>query len=249
MTAATAGTGLAPPWSVQHYELFYWAEIQGRGEFIRLVLEDAGAHYVDVARHPGGDEKLEQVLDGAFDQLLPFAVPVMRAGNLVISQTVAITSFLGGQLGLAPGTEQQRLAALSYALTIADLVNEVHDTHHPISVEETYETQRAAARERAKVFRAARLPKFTGWLERLLERNGDVLVGNHVTYVDLAAFQVFEGLSYAFPKAMAKQELPRLRALRDHVAQRPRITAYLTSERRIPFNEMGIFRHYPELDG
>lgn len=234
---------------MQRYELFYWPEIQGRGEFIRLVLEDAGADYVDVGRQDGGEDRLGAVLDGAFDQLLPFAVPVLRAGDIVISQTVAITSFLGAQLGLAPVTDPQRMAALSYALTIADLVAEVHDTHHPLSVDETYEHQKTAAAHRAKAFRTSRLPKFTGWIERLLERNGDVIVGNSITYVDLAAFQVFEGLSYAFPKAMAKQDLPRLRGLRDRIAQRPRLTAYLTSERRLPFNEMGIFRHYPALDG
>ncbi|NVB77634.1 MAG: glutathione S-transferase [Kofleriaceae bacterium] len=231
------------------YELFYWPEIQGRGEFIRLVLEDAGADYVDVAREEGGDARLEEVLDGAFDQLLPFALPVLRAGQVVLSQTAAITSFLGHQLGLAPTNEPQRMTALSYALTIADLVTEVHDTHHPTTVDEAYERQKAAAAHRAKSFRLSRLPKFTGWLERILERNGDVLVGHSITYVDLAAFQVYEGLTYAYPKAMAKQKLPRLRALRDRVAQRPRIIDYLTSDRRPPFNEMGIFRHYPELDG
>ncbi len=234
---------------MQRYELFYWPEIQGRGEFIRLVLEDAGADYVDVGRQEGGDAKLEEVLGGAFDQILPFALPVLRAGQVVISQTAAITSYLGAQLGLAPANEPQRMAALSYALTIADLVTEVHDTHHPTAVDETYEHQKAAAAQRAKAFRTGRLPKFTGWLERVLERNGDVLVGDRVTYVDLAAFQVFEGLTYAFPRAMAKQPLPRLRALRDRIAQRPRITEYLTSDRRLPFNEMGIFRHYPALDG
>jgi glutathione S-transferase len=231
------------------YELFYWPEIQGRGEFIKLVLEDAGADYVDVGREEGGDARLEEVLDGAFDQLLPFALPVLRAGQVVISQTAAITSYVGHQLGLAPTNEPQRMAALSYALTIADLVTEVHDTHHPTTVDEAYERQKAAAAQRARSFRTSRLPKFTGWLEQILERNGDVLVGNSITYVDLAAFQAFEGLTYAYPKAMAKQKLPRLRALRDRVAQRPRITEYLTSERRLPFNEMGIFRHYPELDG
>lgn len=233
------------------YELYYWPEIQGRGEFVRLVLEDADCAYVDVGREPGGDERLEAVLDGEREGVLPFALPVLVAGPIVVAQTAAITSFLGARHHLAPSDERGRLGALTLALTIADLVAEVHDTHHPTTVEEAYETQKAAARERATAFRRNRLPKFLGYLERNLERNGEVLVGAAVSYADLAAFQILEGLSYAFPRAMARHrgEIPRLLALRDRVAQRPRLLRYLTSPRRLPFNQQGIFRHYPELDG
>ncbi len=233
------------------YELLYWPEIQGRGEFVRLVLEDTGCDYVDVAREPGGEAKLEEALGGGHDGVLPFAPPVLYAGAIVIAQTVAITRFLGERHDLAPRDEAGKQAALTIALTIADLVAEAHDTHHPTSVDQTYETQQAAARERAAAFRRARIPKFLGYLERNLERNGEVLVGREVSYADLAAFQVVEGLSYAFPRAMARmgKATPRLLALRDRVAQRPRLLRYLTSARRIPFNEQGIFRHYPELDG
>jgi glutathione S-transferase len=176
---------------------------------------------------------------------------VLYAGSIVVAQTAAITSFLGARHGLAPSTEAEQLAALTIALTIADLVAEAHDTHHPIAVDQRYETQKAAALERAAAFRRARIPKFLGYLERNLERNGDVLVGAATSYVDLAAFQVVEGLSYAFPRAMARvaPSVPRLLALRDRVAQRPRLLRYLTSPRRLPFSEQGIFRHYPELDG
>jgi glutathione S-transferase len=233
------------------YELYYWPEIQGRGEFVRLVLEDADCAYVDVARDPGGEARLEAVLSGERDGVIPFAPPVLYAGKIVVAQTAAITRFLGERHGLAPSDEAGKQAALTIALTIADLVAETHDTHHPTTVDKAYETQQPAARDRAAAFRRARIPKFLGYLERNLERNGDVLVGREVSYVDLAAFQVVEGLSYAFPRAMARvgKEIPRLLGLRDRVAQRPRLLRYLTSPRRIPFNEQGIFRHYPELDG
>ncbi|HEY6174311.1 MAG TPA: glutathione S-transferase [Kofleriaceae bacterium] len=233
------------------YELYYWSEIQGRGEFVRLVLEDADASYVDVVREPGGYDRLKAVLSGERDGVLPFAPPVLYAGPIVVAQTAAITAFLGERHGLAPRDEAGRLAAQTIALTIADLVTEAHDTHHPTSVEERYEQQKAAARDRAVAFRRTRIAKFLGYLERNLERNGDVLVGSAVSYVDLAAFQVVEGMSYAFPRAMARirGDIPRLLALRDRVAQRPRLLRYLTSPRRLPFNEQGIFRHYPELDG
>jgi len=232
------------------YELYYWPEIQGRGEFVRLVLEDADCEYVDVARDGDGYERISEVLSGKRDGVLPFAPPVLYAGPIVVAQTAAITSFLGERHGLAPASEAGRLAALTLALTIADLVSEVHDTHHPIAVDKRYETQKAAAKDRAAAFRRARIPKFLGYLERNLERNGDVLVGSAISYVDLAAFQVVEGLSYAFPRAMARvhDQVPRLLALRDRVAQRPRLLRYLTSPRRLPFSEQGIFRHYEELD-
>jgi glutathione S-transferase len=233
------------------YELYYWPEIQGRGELVRLVLEDAGCEYRDVAREPGGAQQLVAVLAGERDGMVAFAPPVLYAGSIVVSQTVAIMSFVAERHGLAPMAERDRAAALSIALTIADLVTEAHDTHHPIAVAKRYELQRAPALERATAFRQARIPKFLGYLEHNLARNGDVLAGGAVSYADLAAFQAVAGLSYAFPRAMerVRPDVPRLLALCDRIAARPRLAAYLASPRRLPFSEHGIFRHYPELDG
>lgn len=235
-----------------HYELYYWPGIQGRGEFPRLVLEDTGTEYLDVARHPGGMDRLTKVLAGDEPVLRPFAPPFLRAGRIWIAQSAQITSYLGEQLGLAPEGEQPPIVARTLMLTIADFVAEIHDTHHPIAVDQYYEDQRAAAVDKAAAFRRARLPKFTSYLEQCIERAGHgVLVGRSVSYVDLAAFQIVEGLDYAFPIAFGKlrEQLPGLLALRDRVAGRPRLAAYLASERRVPFNQHGIFRRYPELDG
>lgn len=234
------------------YELYYWPGIQGRGEFPRLVLEDAGADYTDVGREKDGVERMRAVMRGdGGAAFLPLAPPFLRAGELWLGQSAAIAAFLGERLGLAPSGEAERLVARTIGLTIADLVNEAHDTHHPIDVGAYYDQQQDAAAQRAAVFRERRMPKFLGYLERVLERNDTgVLVGGEVTYVDLAAFQVVEGLAYAFPRALARirAELPRLHALRDRVASRPRLAAYLASPRRLPFNEHGIFRRYVELD-
>ncbi len=231
------------------YELYYWPGIQGRGEFVRLVLEDAGAEYVDVARETGGMAKLKAALDRGLPGFHPLAPPFLRAGKLVVAQTANITRFLGERHGLAPKSEQGQLAASTIALTIADLVNEVHDTHHPLTVDEAYETQKDAAAKRAKAFREGRIGKFTGYLERILA-DSKFLAGGSISYADLAAFQIVEGLSYAFPNAMRAQhvKLKHLLALRDTVAKRPKLAKYLASPRRAPFNEHGIFRHYPELD-
>src|SRR6185312_3417229 len=219
------------------YELYYWPGLQGRGEFVRLVLEDAGAAYVDVARTAGGMGRMIAALERGLDGFRPFAPPFLRAGRTVVAQTANITRWLAERHGLAPTTDHNAAAASTIALTIADLVVEAHDTHHPISVDQVYEKQKAAAKQRATGFRRSRLPKFVGWLESILEANGKVLVGRRVTYADLAAFQVVEGLDYAFPKAMKKQRIPKLRALHDTIAKRPRLAKYLASERRLPFNE------------
>jgi glutathione S-transferase len=238
------------------YQLHYWPSIPGRGEFVRLALEYAGIPYVDVARLPeadgGGEEALYESLDRAHPRTIPFAPPYLKAGKLVIAQTANILLFLGRRHGLAPEGEAGWLWTHQLQLTIADFVAEVHDTHHPISLDEYYEDQKAAAAKRTAAFRKSRIPKFLGYFEKVLERAGAKWVnGKQPSYADLSLFQIVEGLRYAFPKATrrAERKYARVVQLHDRVAQRPRVAAYLKSERRIPFNQMGIFRHYPELDG
>ena len=233
-----------------HYELYYWPTIQGRGEFIRLALEEADADYVDVARAKGGMSKMMRLLKAAARP--PFAPPFLRAGRLLIAQTAMILFYLGTRHGLAPKDEAGRLWVHQCQLTLADFLVEIHDTHHPIASGLYYEDQKAEARRRAEDFRKHRLPKYLAHFENVLARNPrGGLAGNRLCYADLSFFQIVDGLRYAFPKAMArsKPRYPKLHALHDRVATRPRIKAYLASERRIPFNEQGIFRHYPELDG
>jgi len=238
------------------YELYYWPSIQGRGEFIRLALEEAGADYVDVARLSGrgrGVAALERFLDGRGVDNPPFAPPFLKAGDLVIGQTANILLYLGPRLGLAPRAEAGRLWAHQLQLTVTDFLVEVHDTHHPIAGSLYYRQQKPESRRRAKCFTRERLPKFLGYFQTVLERNSSgrgFMVGRSLTYVDLSMFQLIEGLRYAFPKTLAKLEddIRGLLALHDKVAARPNIAAYLKSSRRIPFNQYGIFRHYPELD-
>jgi len=221
------------------YELYYWPSIQGRGEFIRLALEDAGAEYVDVARGKNGAERML----AAMRRHRMFAPPFLKDGRLVIAQTANILFYLAPRLGLAPKGEAERLRLHQQQLTIADLLDEVHDTHHPIANSLYYEDQKEEAKRRTALFIEQRIPKFLGYFERTLPLR--------YSYVDLSLFQVVEGLRYAFPKAMkkAEQKTPRLLLLRDRIAKRPRLAAYLASPRRLPFNQQGMFRHYPELDG
>jgi glutathione S-transferase len=238
------------------YELYYWPEIQGRGEFIRLALEEAGAPYVDVARRSGqrtGVPALMRLLEGGRIKTPPFAPPFLKAGKQIIGQTANILLFIGARHGLTPRQEAGRLWTNQLQLTIADFLDEIHDTHHPIGSGLYYEDQRKEAARRATDFVKARAPKFLGYFEEVLARNalGDKhLVGGRLTYADLSLFQIVAGLRYAFPRAMARLQKrhPRVIALHDRVAKRPRIVAYLASERRIAFNEQGIFRHYAELD-
>lgn len=240
------------------YELFYWPTIQGRGEFVRLALEDAGADYVDVARLPegsgGGTAALLRMLDDPSTGHPSFAPPFLKAGRRLIGQTANILLFLGPRLGLAPRDESGLLWAHQLQLTISDLVAEIHDGHHPVAGSLYYEDQRDEAKRRSAHLRRERLPKFLGWFERVLADNARgrqrFLVGSATSCADLSLFQVIEGLRYAFPRAMRRLEtsLPRTVELHGRIAARPAIAAYLASTRRIPFNNDGIFRHYPELD-
>src|SRR5580692_420622 len=176
------------------YGFYYWPTIQGRGEFVRLALEEGGAKYVDVARTTGGMDAMMRWLrgDGGETRALhPFAPPFLKDGKRVIAQTSAILSYLGPRLGLVPKAEGAQFEALAIQLTIADLVAEVHDTHHPIAGSQYYEDQKPAAKQRAASFTAERIPKFLGWLEHRLDRDGGpYLFGRRLSYVDLSSFQI-----------------------------------------------------------
>lgn len=240
------------------YRLYYWPGIQGRGEFVRLVLEDAGVPYVDVARLPenegGGIAAMTAVLAESGAQPPLFAPPILQHGELYLSQTATICRYLGSRHGLEAERAEDRWQTDHLQATVSDFVVEIHDTHHPIAGSLYYEEQADEARRRAAVFRDERLPKFLAYFERVLEKNdradGAWLVGDRCTHADLSLFQVIDGLKFAFPNALAalQSTLGKTMALHERVAARPGIKAYLESDRRIPFNEHGIFRHYTELD-
>lgn len=239
------------------YELYYWPAIPGRGEFVRLALEDAGVDYVDVGREPeadgGGIAAIKRYLDGEATDRPPFAPPFLKAGDIILSHVANILQFLGPRLGQVPENEAARLWAHALQLTITDFTAEVHDTHHPLGPGLPYEKQREEAARRAALFIRDRLPKFLRYFERLLAASstGDVyLIGQGFSYVELSLFHMVTGLRYAFPRAMQTIEptVPRVIALTERVAQRPNIAAYIASSRRLAFNDNGIFRHYPKLD-
>ena len=239
------------------YELYYWDGLQGRGEFVRLALEEAGADYVDVAREAEtrghGTGGMMALMASKTEPHVPFAPPFLKDGDLIVPHVANILMYLGPKLGLAPEDEGLRFVANGLQLTITDMVAEAHDTHHPLSTDLYYEDQKDAAKERASGFIHLRIPKFLGYFERVLRQNpqGDrQIVGNALSYVDLSLFQLMEGLHYAFPRAMATsgRQYPALAALREAVRARPNIARYLASDRRIPFNTSCVFRHYPELD-
>jgi glutathione S-transferase len=237
------------------YELYYWPTIQGRGEFVRLAMEEGCASYIDVARGSGKGEGLPvmmRVLGGGVE-MTPFAPPFLKAGRLLIGQTANILQFLGPRHALAPKSEAGRLWTHQLQLTMGDFLVEIHDTHHPVSGSLYYEDQTKEAARRSAIFLKERLPKFLGYFEAVLAQHAagqHFLLGTRLNYVDLSMFQLIAGLNYAFPNAMARvaRRYPRLLALHARIQERPRIAAYLASPQRIAFNNEGIFRHYPELD-
>lgn len=237
------------------YELYYWPHIQGRGEYVRLALEEGEADYVDVARLPeaegGGRPAVARVLQDTASKYPPFAPPLLKAGKTIISHTANILQYLGPRLGLVPKAESMRIYAHGLQLTITDFVREGHDVHHPIANSLYYEDQKAESLRRSGHFRNERLTKFTNYFETVIARGGgQYLLGKPLSYVDLSMFQVMASLNYAFPKAMAglRDKLPRLNALHDKVAARPRIARYLASPARLPFSTHDLMRFYPELD-
>jgi glutathione S-transferase len=238
------------------YELYYWPTVQGRGEFVRLALEEGEAKYRDIARESGkraGVAAMMRLMNDRGARTLPFAPPFLKAGKLLIGQTANILQFLGPRLGIAPRSEASRLWAHQLQLTIADFLVEIHDTHHPVAGGLHYEDQKKEARRRAADFLKHRVPKYLGYFEKVLGQNASgkrYMLGARPTYVDLSIFQIIAGLRYAFPNAtlQAARSYPRLFELHSRIQGRPRIAAYLNSPRRIPFNNDGIFRHYPELD-
>lgn len=240
------------------YELYYWPDIQGRGEFVRLVLEDAQADYIDVMRQDSGQrgkaaqDDMMKLLDGTRVARPPFAPPFLKAGSLLIGQTANILMYLGPRHNLAPKAESARLWTHQLQLTIADFVQEIHDTHHPIGTDLYYEDQKKEAKRYAQSFREKRAPKYGAYFEQIIDQSGGpYLLGRRITYADLSLFQIVDGLRFAFPKMAARlaRKHPLTAALHARIAARENIARYLASERRIAFNEYGIFRHYPELDG
>lgn len=237
------------------YEFYYHARLQGRGEFVRLALEEAAAEYIDIGRdeEQGGQQAVLAFLEDEKQVHPPFAPPFLKDGDIVVSHTANILMYLGARHGLAPSDERGRMWTHQLQLTVTDFVKDAHDTHHPVANSLYYEEQKEAAALAAQKFLELRVPKYFGYFEKVIGRNPDRsgwLVGADLTYPDLSMFQLVEGMRYAFPKASAglARDYPGVAAIRDRVAERPRIAAYLASDRRLPFNEFGIFRHYPELD-
>lgn len=232
------------------YQLYYWPTIPGRGEYVRLALEEAGANYTDVCRRDKHGVAAMMKMIEARAEMPPFAPPFLKSEKLVIGQTANILLYLGARHGLAPKAEAGRIWVHQLQLTITDFVAEIHDTHHPLGPSLYYEDQKAPAKKRTDAFWSERVPKYLGYFERLLKTSGAYVAGRRLTYADLSLFHIVEGLRYAFPKRMAlfERKIPLLVELHDRIAARPNIKAYLASDRRIAFNEDGIFRHYKALD-
>jgi glutathione S-transferase len=229
------------------YQLWYWPSIPGRGEFVRLALEAAEIEYEDMAREKGA-EALIADLQGRRG-IRPFAPPYLVDGELCIGQTAHVLAFLADRHDFGAGELEVDLQLIQLQLDITDIVAEVHNVHHPVAAALYYQDQMDAAYEAAQHFRDQRLPKYLDHFEAALEENGGPCVlGDRWTHVDTSLFQMMEGLDYMFPNRMRELDYPRLELCRQAVMEIEGVEQYLASDRRLPFNEDGIFRFYPELD-
>jgi glutathione S-transferase len=229
------------------YQLWYWPSIPGRGEFVRLALEAAEIEYEDMAREQGA-EALIADLQGR-GGIRPFAPPYLVDGELCIGQTAHILAFLADRHDFGAGELEVDLQLIQLQLDITDIVAEVHNVHHPVAAALYYQDQMDAAYEAAQHFRDQRLPKYLDHFEAALEENGGPCVlGDRWTHVDTSLFQLMEGLDYMFPNRMRELDYPRLELCRQAMMEIAGVEQYLASDRRLPFNEDGIFRFYPELD-
>jgi glutathione S-transferase len=229
------------------YQLWYWPNIPGRGEFVRLALEAAEVEYEDMAREKGAEALIEDLQSRG--GIRPFAPPYLVDGDLCIGQTAHILAFLADRHDFGAGELETDLQLIQLQLDVTDMVAEVHNVHHPVAGSLYYQDQMDAAYEAARHFRDERIPKFLDHFEAALEENGGpYMLGDGWTHIDTSLFQVMEGLDYMFPNRMRELDYPRLELCRQAVTEIDGIEEYLASDRRLPFNEDGIFRHYPELD-
>ncbi len=230
-------------------ELWYWPDIPGRGEFVRLFLEAGEIEYEDMARQQGAEALLADL--AGREGIRPFAPPYIVDDEVVIGQTAHILTYLTDREGLGSGDLPTELKLIQLQLDLADFVEEVHSTHHPIASARYYNEQMEAAFERATDFRDARVPKYFAHFEAALETHGGPFVlGEQWSHVDTSLYQVLEGMDYAFPNLARRiaEDYPHLQALQAAVPEIEGIAAYLASDRRLGFNQDGIFRHYEELD-
>ncbi|MBI4814756.1 MAG: glutathione S-transferase family protein [Deltaproteobacteria bacterium] len=237
------------------YELFYWPGIQGRGEFVRLAFECVGAPYEDVARRPesagGGSKAIIEILQDESGASV-FAPPILRHGARLVSHTANILAYVGPRLGLVGESEVARDTAHQLQLTVTDFVAEIHNTHHPVSPSLYFEDQVEEAKRATHHFLESRMPKYLRHFEKTATRSGGPwILGDAMTYVDLSMFQLHEGLSYAFPQSFVtfRARIPHLVSIVEAVRRLEQVQKYLSSERRLSFNQHGLFRRYPELEG
>jgi glutathione S-transferase len=245
------------------YELIYWPGVPGRGEHVRLALEEAGASYTDSAHQKDGMKLVTSQINaknlGDALNPPPLAPPILKHGDLTINQTPNILLYLGPRLGLVPSADEDEdgiYRVNELTLTALDgLSNEAHDCHHPVATGLYYEDQKEESKRKSQDYIANRIPKFLGYFERVLKgeasQGGKWLYGGELTYADLVLFQCLDGVKFAFPNAMGRLEkegkYKAVFELYERVKDRPKIKEYLASERRQKYS-MGIYRHYPELD-
>ena len=202
------------------YRLFYW-EKRGRGEQIRLLLNELGQEYEDVYV-PMNEEFMKLKRQGP-GTLYFGSVPMLEDGDFKLAQGPVIMNYLGRKHGLMPADLQP--AAKTEAMVVGA------------------EDMRMAYFRLLGDGREEKQAKFVGgaWNDRwlsawsgLIELNGDTgyLVGSTLTQADLAVWDALDAI-ITWIDGATFASFARVQKFYESIKARPAIASYLASDRRI----------------
>jgi len=225
------------------WQILYWpakdadgkvAAGAGRAEYLRVLFEEAGVPYQDVTA--GLRAFFWQNLEAQpYPALAP---PAIRKNNFILGQTAVCAKRLAMEFGFYPTDEDDAAHAEQIVTTVHEYIAEGRSAFHPVKNTMSYHDQKEEAKPYIAAFKADRLPRYMTNFERFLKANrggGGFFVGDSLSYVDLQVMVMLQVTRSQFPDAW---EALDAKLLKDHLAQmeaRPRIKAYLLSDRKQPF--------------
>lgn len=219
--------------SSETWKLYYWDMCPGRGEYVRIVFEEAGVQFLE-----DRDNILEKVIKGGMEGFPAFAPPVITRGDFKLSQTPVICEYLGKHFNLYPASDTDVWHARQINLTIHDFQADGRNVFHAKQFTASYFGQEAETQGHIDWFRKERLPRWLLYFEKLLQANDNgrsFVIGDKLTYVDLGLLQVLRNAANQFSDEWIKMDIPLIKAFKQRMEARPNLAAYFKSDRCQPF--------------